>query len=144
MRIVYKVAIAMGAWSLATAAMGHHSAAMFDTSKCLSITGSVRNFQWMNPHSWVWVTTPGSNGATDIWGLEIPAPSQLVALDPRWSHNTILKGDKVTITFSPLKDGRRGGLANTIKLPNGTIMHGAPNAVQCEGANWHGLSGAKK
>ena len=144
MRSTGRMAIALGALMTGSAALAHHSAAMFDTSKCLTVTGAIRNFQWMNPHSWVWITTPTSSGASDIWGFEIPAPSQLVALDSHWSHNSLLKGDKVTISYSPLKDGRHGGLANAITLPSGKMMHGAPNAVQCETANWRGTAGAKK
>jgi hypothetical protein len=143
MRLIQRVVITLGMLSIAGAAAAHHSAAMFDTSKCQTVTGSIRNFQWMNPHSWVWITTVGAQGASDIWGFEIPAPSQLVSLDSHWSHNSLLKGDKVTISYSPLKDGRRGGLANAITLPNGKVMHGAPNAVTCEAANWHKLKGAK-
>jgi hypothetical protein len=143
MRLIQRVVLALVMLSIAGAAAAHHSAAMFDTSKCQSVTGSIRNFQWMNPHSWVWITTVGTQGASDIWGFEIPAPSQLVALDSHWSHNSLLKGDKVTISYSPLKDGRRGGLANAITLPNGKVMHGAPNAVKCEAANWHKSTGVK-
>jgi hypothetical protein len=143
MRNIKRAVIALCALVPGGAVVAHHSAAMFDASKCLTITGSIRNFQWMNPHSWVWITTNGATGESDIWGFEIPAPSQLVALDSHWSHNSLLKGDKVTISYSPLKDGRHGGLANAITLPSGKVMHGAPNAVRCEVTNWRKPTGAK-
>jgi hypothetical protein len=144
MPVLQRVVMALCLLTMGDATVAHHSAAMFDATKCQTITGSIRNFQWMNPHSWVWITTANRSGGTDIWGFEIPAPSQLVALDSHWAHDTLNKGDKVTISYSPLKDGRQGGLANAITLPNGKVMHGAPNAVQCETANWHASKGAKK
>jgi hypothetical protein len=143
-KLAMAMTMAMGTLMVSASAPAHHSAAMFDINKCQTINGSIRNFQWMNPHSWVWITTPNGKGASDVWGFEIPAPSQLVALDAHWAHNLLQKGDKVKISYSPLKDGRNGGLANAITLPNGKMMHGAPNAVQCESLNWRGTTGAKK
>jgi hypothetical protein len=124
-------------------ATAHHSAAMFDTTRCLTIKGAVRNFEWQNPHSWLWIIVPGSTAAGDIWGFEFPAPSQLIELDQRWSSRVVAHGDKVTISFSPLKDGRHGGLLNALTVADGRILHGAPNAKQCEAQNWHGPAPAR-
>lgn len=113
----------------------HHSAAMFDDSKCRSIEGTVRNFQWQYPHSWLWIVVANGTAAGDIWGFEMPAPSNLLRLS-NWSRELLAKGTQVTVKFGPLRDGRNGGLANTIVLSNGTALHAAPNAVACEKEFW--------
>jgi len=137
MRKMRKVRIAMAAL-IAQAAMSgatwaHHSKAMFDDSKCLTLEGTVRNFEWQYPHSWIWVVvpTPGG-GAGDIWGFESMSPSQLVEVDPRWTRSVVSVGDKVKVKFSPLKDGRHGGSMNNIAIPDGRVLLGAPNS--CLGA----------
>jgi hypothetical protein len=136
MRAFRGTATAVAALMVGGVGVAHHSAIMFDSGKCQSVSGAIRNFEWMNPHSWVWITVPNSSGGSDIWGFEIPAPSQLVALDSRWSNSALPKGNKVTVSYSPLKDGRRGGLANAITRADGSVLHGAPNALRCETINW--------
>ncbi|HET6554994.1 MAG TPA: DUF6152 family protein [Dyella sp.] len=120
-------------------AHAHHSAAMFDSTKCESVSGTVRNFQWVYPHTWVWIVVPGANAsadaAGDIWGFEFP-PSGSLALAPNWSRTALEKGDKVTIYYSPLRDGRHGGLGNTVVLSGTRILHGAPNAFACDEKLW--------
>lgn len=114
-------------------AQAHHSKAMFDDSKCLTISGTVRAFEWVYPHSWLWVVVQDNDGTQDVWGFESMSPSQLVEVEPRWRHDTVKKGDKVSVRFSPLKDGRHGGSMNSVTLPNGTVFPGSPNS--CLGAN---------
>jgi hypothetical protein len=119
--------VAQGAMSVC--AWAHHSKAMFDDSKCLELEGTVRNFEWQFPHSWVWVVVPTSGGGGgDIWGFESMSPSQLVEVDPRWTRNVVSVGDKVKVKFSPLKDGRHGGSMNTLTIPDGRVLLGAPNS----------------
>ncbi len=123
----------LAAISIAPQAPAHHSKAMFDDSKCLTLTGTVRNFEWQYPHSWLWVVVPTGEGAGDIWAFESMSPSQLVEVDARWKQDVVAAGDKVYVRFSPLKDGRHGGSMNTVTLPDGRILLGAPNS--CLGAN---------
>ena len=109
-------------------AAAHHSKAMFDDSKCLTLEGTVRNFEWQYPHSWLWIIVPTTEGAGDIWAFESMSPSQLVEVDPRWTHDVVAVGDKVKVKFSPLKDGRHGGSMNNVTLPDGRVLLGAPNS----------------
>ncbi len=113
-------------------ALAHHSAAQFDSTRCVALSGTVRNFEWRFPHSWVWLVAPAKAGGTEIWGFETPAPSQLVRIDPRWTRDALSVGEKVTVHFSPLRDGRPGGLMNSVDLPDGRYLHGAPNSFKCE------------
>jgi hypothetical protein len=136
MKPISRVAITVATLVIGGTCAAHHSAAMFDADKCLSIKGSVRNFEWQNPHSWLWIIVTNGKAGEDIWGFEFPSPSQLVSLDPRWSRTVVAKGDKVVVSYSPLKDGRHGGLLNAVTLPDGKTLHGAPNAVGCESKNW--------
>ncbi len=124
--------IAVAGLAVCAPVSAHHSAAMFDTSKCLAISGTVRNFEWRFPHTWVWIVAPTKNGGAEIWGFETPAPSQLVRLDPRWNGSVLAKGQKVKVRYAPLRDGRSGGLMNSVDLLDGRVLHGAPNSFQCE------------
>jgi hypothetical protein len=105
-------------------ALAHHSAAMFDTTRCGMISGTVRTFQFQYPHSWVWVNVKTSAGADEVWGLESVSPSQLLEIDHRWNRDALKLGDKVTAEYFPLRDGRTGGLLQAIKLPDGSIING--------------------
>lgn len=116
-------------------ASAHHSAAMFDDKKCETIAGTVRNFQWQYPHTWLWIIVPNGSADGDIWGFEMP-PSGSLAGNPSWSRRVMQKGDKVSVYYSPLRDGRHGGLANAIVLPNSKVLHAAPNAFACEAQDW--------
>lgn len=120
---------------LSAPAAAHHSAAMFDETKCQAVTGTVRNLQWQYPHSWLWLVVPNSSGDNDIWGFEMPEPSSLMRA-PGWSREVLAKGEKVTVRFAPLRDGRQAGLANAITISNGTVLHAAPNAFACEAEVW--------
>lgn len=122
--------IALGATTVP--AWAHHSKAMFDDSKCLTLEGTVRNFEWQYPHSWLWVIVPTSGGAGEIWAFESMSPSQLVEVDARWKRDVVAVGDKVKVKFSPLKDGRHGGSMNNVTIPDGRVLLGAPNS--CLGA----------
>lgn len=141
MRIATRI---LGALLLAAGceqALAHHSAAMFDDRQCHSVDGTVRNFQWQYPHSWLWVVVP--NGTEDeVWGFELP-PSGSLARSSVWSRHALQIGDKVTVRFSPLRDGRHAGLANAIVLSGNKVLHGAPNAFACEEQYWRpGPSGS--
>jgi hypothetical protein len=130
--VAYMLALATTGASIGGQAWAHHSAAQFDSTKCVVLGGTVRTFEWKFPHSWVWLVVPTKAGGSQIWGFETPAPSQLVRIDPRWKRDALAVGEKVTVHFSPLRDGRPGGLMNSVDLPDGRFLHGAPNSFKCE------------
>lgn len=134
-RPIVAAACSLAAATINSPAGAHHSAAMFDDTKCQSVTGTVRNLQWQYPHSWLWLVVPNSKGETDIWGFEMPEPAGLTR-SPNWSRDSLAKGEKVTVHFAPLRDGRNAGLANAINKANGTVLHAAPNAFACEAQLW--------
>ncbi|HTK35843.1 MAG TPA: DUF6152 family protein [Caulobacteraceae bacterium] len=123
-----KTAMALGATALllacAGAAAAHHSAAMFDASKEVSLSGTVKEFQYTNPHSWLVVNIPDAAGKVTEWSFEAEGPSTLLRAGIKKS--SLMPGDKVTVKGHPLKDGRPGaGLMNVTKA-DGTVLTPRP------------------
>src|SRR3569833_1966281 len=98
-------AIALAA--AATGAQAHHSYAMFDRAKTVTLNGTIRQFQWTNPHSWIQLMVPNDAGGTDEWSIEMGSPFELLRVG--WVSNTVKAGDKVSIQIHPVKDGSKGG-----------------------------------
>lgn len=114
------------ALSLATIAVGifvvpasaHHSFAMFDAQKEVTLQGTVKEFEWTNPHSWLRVTVNDpKTGKPVLWALELSSPARLTTMGMH--ADTVKAGDVVSVTFHPMKDGTRGGQFMAAKLPNG-------------------------
>jgi len=114
------------ALSLATIAVGifvvpasaHHSFAMFDAQKEVTMSGTVKEFEWTNPHSWLRVTVNDpKTGKPVLWALELSSPARLTTMGMH--ADTVKAGDVVSVTFHPMKDGTRGGQFMAAKLPNG-------------------------
>jgi hypothetical protein len=99
------------------AGFAHHSFGMFDMTKCERITGNIKKFRFTYPHSWWWVEALGPDGTPDIWAFEGNDPASLSVRG--WKPDTLKEGDKVTITFSPMRDGRKGGALRAVIGPNG-------------------------
>ena len=91
---------------LATPCVAHHSAAIFDATKSVTLVGTVKLFQWTNPHCWIQILVPSQGTATE-WSVEMGSPSQLYRKG--WRPGTLKPGDKVTIVIHPIKDGSNGG-----------------------------------
>jgi Family of unknown function (DUF6152) len=105
-------------------ASAHHSGAMFDMTKIVTISGTVQQFNWTNPHSSFKVLVANSAGTEDIWAVEMGGPNNLVR--EGWKRTTLKPGDKVTVTVRPLRDGVPGGAFVSIVLADGTTLGDAP------------------
>jgi hypothetical protein len=92
----------------AGAVTAHHSAAMFDDKNRISLSGTVREFQWTNPHCYLQLLVKNSKGQEEEWSLEMAGPMYLYNLGFRPS--TLKSGDKLTVKIAPLRNGRKGGL----------------------------------
>jgi hypothetical protein len=114
----------------ATAALAHHSFAMFDADKTVKLDGTVKEFQWTNPHSWILMNVANAQGGQDQWAIEMGAPGGLARQG--WVPKTLTPGMKVSAVIHPLKDGTHGGQFMAVTLPDGTLK-GNPNAAA--GAN---------
>jgi len=100
--------LAAAALSLAPLpAHAHHSYAMFDATKTVALNGTVKQFQFTNPHSWIQVMAPGPNGALAEWSIQMGAPFEVIraGLGP----DTLKPGDKIVVQMHPAKDGVTAG-----------------------------------
>ena len=102
----------------------HHSPAMFDGSKVLTLTGTVRTFQWTNPHSYIQLVVKPDDGPEQEWSLEMGANVYLYNLG--WRPSTVKAGDTLTVTVVPLRNGQRGGLLVEAKTADGKTLGGNP------------------
>jgi hypothetical protein len=114
------VGLAVAALAVATAAYAHHSFAMFDQSKQLSLKGTVREFQWTNPHAWIHLEVPGTDGTKETWQVELNSPNNLKRQG--WKATSVKAGDQVILVLNPLKDGSKGGLFVSVTLPDGSVL----------------------
>ena len=96
------ITLALAAMAIPVAA--HHSGAMFDDKKEVTLTGVVKEFQYTNPHSWMLVDVKGPDGNVTTWGFETEGPSTLQRAGIRKSD--FLPGTPVTVTGNPMRDGR--------------------------------------
>ena len=87
--------------------LAHHSAAMFDDTKVIELTGTVKEMQWANPHIWIQLVVDES-GAKKEWSLEGGSPNTLSRRG--WRSTTFKPGDVVTARLNPMKDGTAAGL----------------------------------
>src|SRR3989442_8948307 len=88
---------------VAVSAYAHHSAAGIDQTRTVTVEGTVKQFKWSNPHSWLEVEVPNSKGAAEIWNLEMTSPAFLVRAG--WKSTTVKTGDKVTVEARPFRNG---------------------------------------
>lgn len=105
----------------ATGAQAHHSRAMFDLQKRVSMTGTVMRYDWAQPHVYVRVAS-NENGKEEVWVLETRSPGVLARTG--WNFRSLAVGDKVDVVMAPLTDGRHGGLLITVKTPSGKLLSG--------------------
>ena len=110
----------VAAFILAAPALAHHSFAMFDADKTVELEGTVKEFQWTNPHSWLQVVVVDEVGAEIEWSLELGSPGSLARNG--WRPRMLNPGDKITFSMHPLKDGSAGGQFLTATLPDGTVL----------------------
>jgi hypothetical protein len=101
--------------TVARPAAAHHSFAMFEPTKTLTFKGTVKTFQWTNPHVIISVLVqPDEGGAAQEWALETTSPGVLTRNG--WTRQSLKAGDRVSVVFSPLRDGSHGGGLNSVTL----------------------------
>ena len=104
----------------ATPALAHHSFAMFDMSKQVQVSGTVKDFQYTNPHSWVIVMATSPDGKQTEWGFESEGPSTLLRAGIK--HSSLAPGDKVTAVGFPMRDGRPAGSLISVTKADGEVL----------------------
>jgi DNA/RNA endonuclease YhcR with UshA esterase domain len=105
-------------------ALPHHSfAAEYDANKPVTVTGTVTQVEWMNPHARFYINVKDDMGIVTNWELELGSPNGLMRAG--WTRNSLKKGDVVTVTGSLAKDGTKLVNARTVTLADGTQVLGA-------------------
>jgi len=99
------------------AVQAHHSMAMFDQQKKVTLTGTVREFQWTNPHCYIQLMVTDAAGKTTEWSMEMGAPMYLYAHG--WRPSTLKAGQTITISIYPLRNGGPGGVVIDATTPDG-------------------------
>lgn len=117
MKLNFRCIAAVAMACAALPAVAHHSFAMFDSTKTTNLEGTVKRFQWTNPHSWIYVTVTDANGNPVDWAIEHGSPSGLARSG--WTPKTLTPGMKVKMQVHPLKDGNPGGQFLSVTLPDG-------------------------
>jgi hypothetical protein len=102
------------------AASAHHSFAMFDSTQRVKLSGTVKEFQWTNPHAWIMLTVADPEGQPAQWAIEMGGPGQLARQG--WNANTLAPGMKVEVAIHPLRDGTNGGQFMGLTFPDGTQL----------------------
>ena len=110
--------------ALGAPAFAHHSFAMFDREKRRPLVGTVKEFQWTNPHVWIQVNVPGDKGMEE-WGVECTSVNFMTRRG--WNKDSLKPGDKIALVVAPLKDGSHGGSMISV-----TTINGKPPALEPE------------
>jgi len=104
--------------------MAHHSFAMYDMTKSVTLSGTVTSFEWTNPHAYIEMDVPEKDGKAKHWSVELGSPS--ILQQSGWKFKDIKYGDKVTVVLNQLKDGKAAGLLVQVTLPDGRVLGNGP------------------
>jgi hypothetical protein len=117
---IKSLVVAIAAVCSSTAAYAHHSFALFDRTKLTTLSGTVREWKWANPHTWLMVVVGKANGTTEDWSLVGSSPNMMI----RWGWNAadVKVGDKLMIDIYPAIDGQHIGSLKTVFLSNGKVL----------------------
>ena len=110
-------------------ALAHHSFAMFDAGKKVTLAGTVKEFQWTNPHAFILMMVANSDGQAEQWSIEMGGPGGLARQG--WVPKTLKPGMNVSVVMHPLKDGH-GGQFLAVTLPDGTQLGNPDNEPKPE------------
>ena len=120
---VHAGGVALGltmAAALCSPASAHHSFAMFDRDRTVTLTGTVKEFQWTNPHTWLQLDAANDQSAVQEWSIEGNSTGTLSRMG--WKPGSFKPGDKVTVTIYPMKDGSTGGSFVGAIMANGQTL----------------------
>ena len=112
---------AVAAFVVTAPAFAHHSFSMFDAEKTVTIEGTVKDFEFINPHAWLYVMANDGGRAVE-WSIEMGGSNALTRTG--WKPDTVKPGDKISVEIHPLKDGSRGGQYLKARLPDGRTVEG--------------------
>jgi hypothetical protein len=116
---------------LSSTVQAHHSfAAEFDSQKLVHLEGTVVQFSWVNPHSWIYMDVKKQDGSLDHWKIEGGAPSLL--LRRGWTKTSVTPGAKIIVNGFQARDGALRASARDIAFPDGRKLDAASSYKQTE------------
>jgi hypothetical protein len=121
-RTPFVVALGLSLAALASSAAhsAHHSTAMFDRGRVITLEGAVVDFQWTNPHAWIQVTAPGPDGTLVEWSVECSSPNTLSRQG--WTPGLLAAGQSIVMVINPMRDGTNAGLFIGMTLEDGRVF----------------------
>ena len=126
--------------AFAAPAVAHHSFAMFDPDKTVTLKGTVKEFEWTNPHVWMRINVVDpATGKTMQYAMEMG--SVIRSTKDGWKADTIKPGDVISVTMAPLKDGSRGGMYLSAEFADGRKLGRTGPAVGLPTARLPGQTG---
>jgi hypothetical protein len=106
--------------------LAHHSTAMFEWGKAVSLKNvRVDRWEWTNPHTFLYVTATDADGKSVRWAFEGMSPNHLSRAG--WSKRSLKPGDRIDLTYYPLRDGRNGGFNVTVAFQDGRKLEQLPS-----------------
>lgn len=109
---IFNAGLCTAAFALSPCTQAHHAGIAYDHGNQVTVTGTVKELQWTNPHTWIIVMVPDGKGGEEKWDLEGTSINTLVRAG--WTIKTLQSGMKVKILVSPRKDGTPGGEWNKV------------------------------
>jgi hypothetical protein len=105
--------------------VGHHGLAQFDIKHPMKLQGTVTEFQWVNPHAYIYAGVKDKHGKVRNWKLELGSLGMLTRFGG-WTRDTVKRGDQFTFDGFPAKDGSAYMSLITVQLSNGKMLSAAP------------------
>jgi len=117
--------------SLVGRGYAHHSGAMYDLNQSITLSGTVRTFQWTNPHCWLQLVVAGKDQPVE-WSVEMGSPGQLFRLG--WRPGTVKPGEVVSVVVHPVRNGTPAGKYVSATHADGTPLVTSATAVSAGSA----------
>ena len=114
--------LSVGIFLLSRPVLAHHSSAAFDTQHLITVQGTVTNFEWSNPHAFIYLNVKDEKGVVAHWLVEGNSPNMLSRVG--WKRDMIKPGDIIHVKGAPAKNGAKVLRLNSLTLPSGEQMEG--------------------
>jgi hypothetical protein len=119
---IRRVALTFSFFLISIPLLAHHGASEYDMTKIVTLNGTVKQLQFVNPHSLLTITVKDDSGKPSEWQGELPSPNLLTRRG--WSRSTLKPGDQVTVIGSPAKNGEKGMQVKKLVFPDGHELPG--------------------
>jgi hypothetical protein len=121
-KLVIVFTLALGVLALSHPMFAHHSSSAFDLEHMLTVKGTVTNFEWSNPHAFIYLDGRDDKGNVAQWRVECNSPNMLTRVG--WNRGMIKAGDQLSVTGAPAKNGKKVMRLDSVTLANGQKFDG--------------------